>query len=146
MTSASDRQTSPGPPRAGAETARPPADTELVAKGDVPTLDANFVQNTKKMKLAHRDDGDDWMTGTIKKHKTTERTGPTGQSKRAKIEFQMLNATQTAWFRLRMSEYGPKGEWALFKAVRETTGEATAARAKKAKKTVKKKTAAKKKK
>ena len=99
------------------------------------------------MKLAHRDDGDDWMTGTIKKHKITERTDPTGKSKRAKIEFQMLNATQTAWFRLRMSEYGPKGEWALFKAVREATGEATAAQAKKTKNIVKKKkTAAKKKK
>ena len=52
----------------------------------MPTLDEHFVQNTKKMKLAHREDGDGWMTGTIKKHKITERTDPTGKSKRAKIE------------------------------------------------------------
>ena len=47
------------------------------------------------------------MIGTVKKHKVTKRTGPTGVSKRAKIEFQFSNATQTAFFRLRTKDYGP---------------------------------------
>ena len=62
------------------------------------------------------DDGDEWMTGTLKKHKITERTGPTGEMKKAKIEYQMVNSAVAAWFKLRMKEYGSKGEWVLFKA------------------------------
>ena len=96
-------------------TFEPPAGHELVAKADVPELDEKFPKKVKKLKIAHRDDDDDWMLGTVKKHKITNRTGPTGDSKRAKIEYQLANATQAAFFRLRAKDYGPQGEWALFK-------------------------------
>ena len=69
----------------------------------MPELDEEFIKKTKKLKIAHRDD--DCMIGTVKKHKITKRTGPTGASKRAKIEFQFSNATQTAFFRLRTKDY-----------------------------------------
>jgi hypothetical protein len=42
----------------------------------------------------------------------------------------MLNSTQTAWFRLRKSEYGPKGEWALFKKTKKLAKKKTAAKTK----------------
>ena len=79
----------------------PPSGHELVELKDVPELDEEFTMNVKKPKIAHRDDDDDWMLGTVKKHKIMTRTGPTGASKRARIEFQFANATQTAFFRLR---------------------------------------------
>jgi hypothetical protein len=81
----------------------------------VPELDEEFTKKAKKLKIAHRDDDDNWMLGAVKKHKITNRTGPTGDSKRAKIEYQLANATQAAFFRLRAKDYGPQGEWALFK-------------------------------
>ena len=111
----------------------PPSGHELVELKDVPELDEEFTMNVKKPKIAHRDDDDDWMLGTVKKHKIMTRTGPTGASKRARIEFQFANATQTAFFRLRTKDYGPQGEWALFKA-KANAAQAAKKAAKKAKK------------
>ena len=83
----------------------------------MPDLDESFVKKAKKLKVAHRGDGsDDWMIGTVNKHKLTERTTADGKSKKAKIEFRIAIATETAWFRLSKKDYGAKGEWALFKA------------------------------
>ena len=100
---------------------------------DVPELDEEFTKKARKLEIAHRDDDDDRMIGTVKKHNITKRTGPTGASKRAKIEFQFSNATQAAFFRLRTKDYGPQGEWARFKA-KVTAAQAAKKAAKKTKK------------
>ena len=49
------------------------------------------------MKFANRGDDGDCMTGVIKKHKIAERTGPTGDSKVAKIEFYFGGAQSGDW-------------------------------------------------
>ena len=51
--------------------------------------------------MTRLDDNQPWMKGTTKKHKITERTGPMGDAKKAKIEYQLSNSTGVAWFRLR---------------------------------------------
>ena len=82
----------------------------------MPELDENFVKKVKKMKVAHRGDvGAEWMVGKVNKHKIEKRTTADGKSKKAKIEFRIANATETAWFRLSKKRYGSRGEWALFK-------------------------------
>ena len=93
----------------------PPTDKVIVPLPDVPALDETFVKQCKNFKFMHRDDDDEWMLGSVKKHKSTARTDANGNPKRAKIEFQFKNATQKAYFRLRMSEYGSDGQWALLK-------------------------------
>ena len=95
----------------------PPSGMEIVDKELVPSLeDKAFVKQCDKLKLAHRDDDDEWIIGAVKKRRVVNRGDADGSSKRAKVEVKFANASKEAWFRLHLKEYGAGGEWALLQA------------------------------
>ena len=116
LTGASAKEIADGASACERSSFQPPTGTEIIPVDEVPELDENFVKKVKKMKVAHRGDvGAEWMVGKVNKHKIEKRTTADGKSKKAKIEFRIANATETAWFRLSKKRYGSRGEWALFK-------------------------------
>ena len=64
-----------------------PSGMEIADKELAPSLEEkSFVKQCEKLKLAHRDDDDDWIVGAVNKRHVVNRGDAGGSSKRAKAE------------------------------------------------------------
>ena len=91
-----------------------PANHKVLASAEIPALENAVVNKTKKLEIAHRDDDNGWMTGMVKKHKITKRSGSTGKTYDAKTEFKLVYKDHMFSFLLRQEERDLDGEWVLY--------------------------------